>query len=1396
MVELLAAAGTNTNEGAVVAVNLALLLAFAAGALKCAAIMSRPEAHKLCVGSLAIVLLMGVLGIVLTTLRVLFSLPTWLYAIALLLIAMGLLIAWILALVGLFDYRRRADEFLQGRVQAWMALALSTLPLCFVSFSFAYGVVEGIRVAAERDANEGTIGQPLPAAEEPSDDSMMSVMDRIIRAESKRPETQRFEKFNFTFTPQGGDWVKLPAANVNPDASIAYMGKSPQTLFFIIAERGGADLPIDSQSLCEVAKANSQLNSENAVIGIEMPRTIDGVDGMEYDAVLIIAGQERCANYWIASKGGFQYQVITTGDARDSKEIRERHESMLAGFKVIDADAIVYSDGVEPVNVYESPQHGFRIDLRGDAWTHAPPTRKLSPGAEMVAVLRDRASIAVVPLRLPLDDIPLDDVANALAAIYIDGFDPTQRADVQSKQTATGGELSFICRGTGVASSGLGFRVRVLKHGRQAIASYGWAEANDTAAIAAVEKGLQILTDYDATTSDAMGTVEQRFDRGIILNQIGLLTAARGELAIAAACFEEALGYQPKNATMLLNFAQMLREQGEAERALAELESRMEEFGSDFSVREAFAAHLYEAGDEKRAGETLEKLLADGSKNEDVLAMLSTILTTKGDERAALAAVDRFLLHGPSAMATQLRGSLLLRLGEYAAAIELLEETRKSRPKDLSNLIYLAAAYVGAEQYQQSLEVTQQLLDMEKASEDIYILRGRCQLGLKDHQKAKESFELALALSPQSAEAHEWVALASAMLGQGNNSLVKTPIDPVPMPTDILERLANLPLNDESAGPYGAYERYRVVGYDYRPGERWRSTNYQKIKIVSQAGVDRYVTLSIDFDPVSERVYVNRLAVIDAAGIVVAEGNPNDYFVVEAQGQLATGDNTLTIPIPQLKAGNTVEFNYTRERVVADEFGYEEVLLTSVVPVQAAALFIIGDVEAVAHMSSGPSVRHAADGSLVWEVSDPAAYVAEYGQPPFADFLPAIRLSDANQEWGTVGDDYCDLIADRLKPDPIVAETVKSVTTGLANDQEKIAALSRYVQRQLNYQGVEFGVRGLMPNGAARTLANGYGDCKDHSLLLKQLLDAAGIPAQLALVSSLSDGDRSLPSVSQFDHMIVSLPRGSEDNRIFLDCTAKHSDPSQATADDFAGKYALILEPGASRLVEIKPRAFIGTEIRCGREVTITYDDPAQETADATIRENVTFNANAAAGLRQAFIGMKPHEREETMAGLISEQGDVEVSRLEIKNLEESSEPLTIDCEYRIDDLFHRVGGAGSPLSGRLPSPWEAFITNQLVAKERITPFRTSSARLTSSTRFALPKGFAFERQLESVPTPEGNQFFKWRIEANPAVNESVVHLERRAGHHAATSFGAYMAEGKKLTSQLRRPISIREVSR
>ena len=104
---------------------------------------------------------------------------------------------------------------------------------------------------------------------------------------------------------------------------------------------------------------------------------------------------------------------------------------------------------------------------------------------------------------------------------------------------------------------------------------------------------------------------------------------------------------------------------------------------------------------------------------------------------------------------------------------------------------------------------------------------------------------------------------------------------------------------------------------------------------------------------------------------------------------------------------------------------------------------------------------------------------------------------------------------------------------------KKSSSIAGILQDKLNYQAIEFGQRGIIPNSCATIIDNLYGDCKDHSVVAYQLGRALGLEVYLVLVNANRDFFPELPSLDQFDHMIVAFE--DEGKLRFLDGTNKFS---------------------------------------------------------------------------------------------------------------------------------------------------------------------------------------------------------------------------------------------------------------
>ena len=180
---------------------------------------------------------------------------------------------------------------------------------------------------------------------------------------------------------------------------------------------------------------------------------------------------------------------------------------------------------------------------------------------------------------------------------------------------------------------------------------------------------------------------------------------------------------------------------------------------------------------------------------------------------------------------------------------------------------------------------------------------------------------------------------------------------------------------------------------------------------------------------------------------------------------------------------------------------------------------------------------------------------------------PAIRLSSFSS-WADVGAWYAGLQQSRAQVTPRIRSTAEEITKGKTTDDDKIRAIYDYVSSRFRYIGINLGMGRYTPHAAEDVLANRYGDCKDKHTLFAALLEAIGVHAYPALISSKFRVDSDLPSPSLFDHVITAIPHG--DSYLFLDTTPEVA-PFGLLLAGFRDRQALVIPPNASAKLVTTP---------------------------------------------------------------------------------------------------------------------------------------------------------------------------------------------------------------------------------
>jgi hypothetical protein len=218
-----------------------------------------------------------------------------------------------------------------------------------------------------------------------------------------------------------------------------------------------------------------------------------------------------------------------------------------------------------------------------------------------------------------------------------------------------------------------------------------------------------------------------------------------------------------------------------------------------------------------------------------------------------------------------------------------------------------------------------------------------------------------------------------------------------------------------------------------------------------------------------------------------------------------------------------------------------------------------------------------------WIVKDAPVIKSEKWAPSVTYFtpqvLPRVKSYPSNGETKNVFRDVGDLfswyetLVDTLNADkknPMIQSIVDSIIEGSTNDLDRVKRVFEWTQENIKYVAYEEGLGGFIPRSAASVCTNRFGDCKDMSSTITQLLDYAGIESHLTWIgtNTIPFTYDEVPTPSVDNHMIAAYI-DKDNNHYFMDATGRYM-PFGLPSSFIQGKQALIrLEKGKYELYTI-----------------------------------------------------------------------------------------------------------------------------------------------------------------------------------------------------------------------------------
>ncbi|MEM9407810.1 MAG: transglutaminase-like domain-containing protein [Acidobacteriota bacterium] len=245
--------------------------------------------------------------------------------------------------------------------------------------------------------------------------------------------------------------------------------------------------------------------------------------------------------------------------------------------------------------------------------------------------------------------------------------------------------------------------------------------------------------------------------------------------------------------------------------------------------------------------------------------------------------------------------------------------------------------------------------------------------------------------------------------------------------------------------------------------------------------------------------------------------------------ELHSSSMARVVPFSELVVGGSLELDYeieSRPWYPAQRLR----LLPGVDSASSVRFELSGSAQEVDFVLEGPAEAFETElrqGGLVVEATQVEIEPAPPQAAVSAGRLPVLHYTWGSEGWSSVGLWYRQLVRDLSQPNDSVRALAAELTAGLETPRQRLEALTGWIRSQVRYVAVEVGIGGFRLSPAPETLERRWGDCKDKSQLLIELLREAGIEAWPVLIR-LDDRDRiesRLASPFHFNHLIVAVER-------------------------------------------------------------------------------------------------------------------------------------------------------------------------------------------------------------------------------------------------------------------------------
>lgn len=348
-------------------------------------------------------------------------------------------------------------------------------------------------------------------------------------------------------------------------------------------------------------------------------------------------------------------------------------------------------------------------------------------------------------------------------------------------------------------------------------------------------------------------------------------------------------------------------------------------------------------------------------------------------------------------------------------------------------------------------------------------------------------------------------------------------------------------------------EQVRYALYDK---QNWARLHTVKKKVLTYAGKMECSDIKIHYNPALESITINYAQVTAPDGSIRELDPEKEVNLMDAgwagDAPRYPAGKILVANLPGVEVGSVIEYQILSISKQQPFFSAIETFAGHNPIAQKTVLLeaphsLRPSIKNLAPTQIRRRTSHNGNNSVYeWSVENQPMVRKEKNLPPSWTFKPALLLSSGQVE------DYAKqlrrVLRTAAKPDKKIKELARNLTDGAKSRQEKINRIRSFTDRTVRLAGPDLSdlpLSAITP--AAKTLADGYGNSTDRSVLLYALCDAAKLKPRFVLSSDLpqiSDVGRDfMASLQQkpFNFVLVSVEDGKQTH--YLGDSGRYAQP-------------------------------------------------------------------------------------------------------------------------------------------------------------------------------------------------------------------------------------------------------------